>query len=347
MVGDPGKIVDIPDKLQTSFYDNVSEYGILQLETTEESLLSNILKIRVYNDRIFILSGLSDSRLLAFDKDGKFITEVGRRGRGPAEYVKLHNFEIDPTGGELLLLDKAGKKILIHGLDGAFRREVEIPSGPECAGRLPNGNFVLSYVGSQLKFNDYHVISICDKNGKMLEQHMENKINASINSAAIDMMTAMDDGSLSLAPQYHNMIYHITNNGITADIGFQIPGETITVNDFDQDFKDSQSFLTALNGKNYIAGDHTETDEYIFFHNKGMMELEHVFYNKTNGKSLRAAHPLFGTSLFIDNKGCCWATVNEAMLKLSEKGDDELTKLFLYTFGKYENVPLIYYKLKI
>jgi hypothetical protein len=344
----PIHIVDISSECQTSFYENISEYGILPLEMTERSMLSDILKIKVYKEMICLLSGRMNSKLLVFTIDGKFIAEIGRRGRGPQEHIELNNFEIDPTRDELLLLDREGRKILIYDFNGNFKQEVKIPSPPECVGRLPNGNFVLSHAGYQLKFNNYHVLAICDENGEVLEQLIENKINTSIQISAREMMVAREDGSLSLMPQYHNMIYHITDNGIVPDIGFEIPGETLTVDNFNQDFTDPRDFFKVLEGKNCIPGNHAESERYIsFYNNKGLGELEHVFYNKTSGESLRVKHPLFGTSVFIDAEGRCWSGINEASLTFSGIEDDELVNLFKEAFSTYENVPLLYYKLKI
>ncbi len=161
------------------------------------------------------------------------------------------------------------------------------------------------------------------------------------------MMNATKDGSLTIMPQYHNMIYHIADDGITADAGFKIPGATIMIKSFDRKFIDTNDFLGELDGKNYMSGTHIETDKYTFFYNRGLMEMEHIFYNKITGKSLRVIHPLFGNSVFIDDNEYCWASIDEVRLKTFENGNDELTKIFLEAFDNYENVPLIYYKLKI
>lgn len=347
MTGVPEKIVEIPGEIQTSFYDNVADYGVLHLETTDESLISQVEKIRIHNGMVYILNGGSNANLLCFDNNGRFVRKIGRRGRGPKEYIELWNFEIDPIRNELLLLDNEGQKILVFDLNGDFRREVKIPYAAECVGRLPDGNFILSCTGSQLMFNDYYVIVICDEEGRMLERHIKNEIKSSVFLAAKDMMTVMDDGSISLMPQYHNMVYRITDEGVSSDLGFEIPGETIAVDNFDQDFAGLGDFLDAHKDKNYMCGDHAETDEYLFFYNKGLTDTEHVFYNKTNGKCLRAKNPLFGMSMFIDHDGYCWASVDEATMRFSEKNDDEMTKMFLDAFEEFENAPLIRYKLKM
>lgn len=348
MVGNPAKTVEVSDDIRTSFFDNVSEYEVIPLEASDEALLSNIMKIRIYKEMIYLLNGYGNLTLKAFDTDGRFVSEISRKGRGPEEYVELRNFEIDPTRDELLLLDGGGQKILIYKLNGDFIREVKIPVYAECVGRLPGGNFVLACVTSQLHSNEYHVVAICDENGNLLERHIENELNQpTISVAANTIMTAMGDGSLSLMPQYHNIVYNISDDGVVAEVGFEFRDNTITIDKFaGLDFNDTWSFLAALEGNNYIAGDHMETDEYIFFYNKGLMELEHVFYNKINGKQLRVRNPLFGTPVFIDD-GSFWASINKTMLSSLEGGDDESTKALLATLDACENTPLILYKLKI
>jgi hypothetical protein len=86
-VGNPEKIITLPEEVQyDSFYDNVSEYGTLALETNEQSLLGDILKIRVYKGRIFLLNGnFSNGQLLVFDKKtGQFIHQDRSSGKRPA-----------------------------------------------------------------------------------------------------------------------------------------------------------------------------------------------------------------------------------------------------------------------
>lgn len=348
-VGTSKDIVNISDEIQTSFYDNVSEYGVLPLESSKESLVANVMKIRVYKDRIYLLSGLENTCLLVFDKTGRFVAKMDRRGRGPTEYLELRNFEIDPVRDEILLLDGMGEKIIVCGLDLDLRREVKIPLRAECAGRLPNGNFVLLHAAWQMSSDDHHVVTVCDDSGRMLNKYMDNDLRQpSAGMSAMEAMTVMNDGTLSVMPQYHNMTYRISDNGIDECFGFAIPGETITIDSFTElHFQDVMGLLGALEGKNYLFGDHAETEKYIFFFNKGGGDLEHIFYNKQSEKHLRARHPLFGTAVFIDDNDYCWASVSEVMLTFSGEDDDELAKSLLNAFDKGENTPLIYYKLRI
>jgi hypothetical protein len=82
--GEPEKIITVPEEVSDSFYDNVSEWGTLTLETSERSLLGDISKIRIHKGRIFLLNGTmaaNNDRLLVFDqKTGQFITQVGFPG---------------------------------------------------------------------------------------------------------------------------------------------------------------------------------------------------------------------------------------------------------------------------
>lgn len=70
---------------------------ITPLETTEASLLSYPELLKTCRDTLFVFDR-SNSSLLLFAPDGKFIRRIGRIGRGPGEYLRARDFLIDPDG---------------------------------------------------------------------------------------------------------------------------------------------------------------------------------------------------------------------------------------------------------
>jgi hypothetical protein len=96
--------------------------------------------------------------------------------------------------------------------------------------------------------------------------------------------------------------------------------------------------------KNSIEGDHAETDTYLYFQNKG---YEPIFYNKISGEMLRTDHSLFGEPIFIDDEGYCWASVSTRDVSRMEDEDGELATVLQEVLDAGDNMPLVYYKLKI
>lgn len=67
--------------------------SVIPLETTKESLIGDIYKAMVVRDTIFIMD-FRNQRLLAFNMNGKFLGQIGVRGRGPREYLEVRDFDI-------------------------------------------------------------------------------------------------------------------------------------------------------------------------------------------------------------------------------------------------------------
>jgi len=78
--------------LLSELADSVS---YVALETTKESLTKDAVQ---YGDRYYTI--VNEDRLLCFDKNGKFLHQIGRRGKGPEEYPWIENysyFKVDPV----------------------------------------------------------------------------------------------------------------------------------------------------------------------------------------------------------------------------------------------------------
>jgi hypothetical protein len=71
------------------------------------------------NGDIFVADGHFNSRIVKFDKDGKFLKAWGKRGTGPGEFNLPHTLVID-SRGRLLVGDRSNNRIQIFDQDGTF-----------------------------------------------------------------------------------------------------------------------------------------------------------------------------------------------------------------------------------
>jgi hypothetical protein len=62
------------------------------------------------------------SHLLKFSRDGRFIKDLLRQGEGPGEIQSMFDFAL--AGRDLGLVDFMRRKVVVQGLDGAYRREI-------------------------------------------------------------------------------------------------------------------------------------------------------------------------------------------------------------------------------
>lgn len=100
-------------------YNNIIQYdsifrniNIVPLETTRDCIIKEINKVKINNNLIFIQN--SNSNILVFNFNGRFIRSIGIKGRGPGEIMSLRDFDID--NNNIYILDfQSIKKYSIEG----------------------------------------------------------------------------------------------------------------------------------------------------------------------------------------------------------------------------------------
>lgn len=99
---------------------------IIPLQLTDNSNLDKVLRIVYHKERIYLMNSLRfiSRSLHVFDRYGSFIYKIDKRGNGPDEYVDMKDFCIDKERDELIILGCPGK-LLIHDLDGNFKRKID------------------------------------------------------------------------------------------------------------------------------------------------------------------------------------------------------------------------------
>ena len=100
------------DKL-SKLSEIASDVEYIPLQTSENSLISYIHDLKTDSTRyyIYILT-----KILCFDKKGKFLDELDNTGRGPEEYIYINDWDISPEKNLLLIC--ANKKILLYNNTG-------------------------------------------------------------------------------------------------------------------------------------------------------------------------------------------------------------------------------------
>lgn len=97
----------------------------VSLETTDEFLCGNNLQ-DVGNKYIIMTNNASDGNIYVFDRSGKAVKKINRKGQGGEEYVNVSCVVLDEENNELYVNDIYAKRILIYDLNGNFKRKLSI-----------------------------------------------------------------------------------------------------------------------------------------------------------------------------------------------------------------------------
>jgi hypothetical protein len=109
---------------------DTTSYRFVKLELTEGSLIGTVDKIGIIEDKIVILDLSANKSVFMFDMEGNFIRQVGRKGRGPGEYIEAGNFVLDYDGGHIIISDNSSLRQLFYNLDGRFIKEYRLRKNP-------------------------------------------------------------------------------------------------------------------------------------------------------------------------------------------------------------------------
>ena len=109
-------VINVEAAVGTGTIQNASEYIrefiYIPLETVSGSLIRYTVKdILVENDKIYILNNnLTDlaGYVTIFDMNGRHISTMNKRGRGPGEFFSTYDLDITPSGNMLIMTRSEG-----------------------------------------------------------------------------------------------------------------------------------------------------------------------------------------------------------------------------------------------
>jgi hypothetical protein len=92
------------------------ELQFIKLDDREEALVNAFL---VYlSDNYFLTQASGNIPCKLFDKQGKYITDIGAFGQGPGEYRYLYAGQIDEPNGRIYLMTYTTESLLVYDLEG-------------------------------------------------------------------------------------------------------------------------------------------------------------------------------------------------------------------------------------
>jgi|GEM_PF-4124009 len=109
------------------FSDFLEEPEFIPLETTEESVISAMVKQSVVTDSIiFILPAVPNNSVYKFSTGGKFLGSFCKAGRGPLEYVSLEHIHVNMETRTIAATDIMNKSIITMYFDGTIKERFRL-----------------------------------------------------------------------------------------------------------------------------------------------------------------------------------------------------------------------------
>ena len=96
----------------------------IPLETTDEFLNQGFVE-DIGEKYILVRNRNSDGDIFVYDRNGKAIRKINRKGQGGEEYNAINNITLDEDNEEIFVNDISSKKIKVYDLYGKFKRSLK------------------------------------------------------------------------------------------------------------------------------------------------------------------------------------------------------------------------------
>ena len=238
----------------------VRNHKFTRLETSEECLVGEVYKLSCRNKKYYILDRHLQKALFVFDEEGKFRNRIGRRGRGPGEFIEPTDFIVSDS--TVTVFDMFGHKLLYYNPDGTFIRSVRLPYSIYEIESGGDGSAIYAVGGDNSK---------CDslKYYELLEIGPEGDIRAKVykNKYSMDFSNKYDlqgfDEDVIYKKAFRPAVYMLRDKKLYAKYIFDIPShalpgdyEKLCRGNFERFIKQYRDEYTYFNGQFW------ETDRY-------------------------------------------------------------------------------------
>lgn len=126
-IPDHSSSIDLSINQNVSVFDVFSDVEVIKLETSENSMISQIKRVLYYDFHYYILD-MRSQQILCFANDGSFVYKIDSQGKGPGEYHYIQDFTINKENKQVVALDPVVQKVHFFGLDGNFLHSHDIKS---------------------------------------------------------------------------------------------------------------------------------------------------------------------------------------------------------------------------
>ena len=96
----------------------------IPLETNDEFVNQGFVQA-VGKEFILVKNYKDDGDIFVYDRTGKAIRKINRKGQGGEEYISCRSVTLDEENNEMFINDFLARKIKVYDLEGNFKRSIK------------------------------------------------------------------------------------------------------------------------------------------------------------------------------------------------------------------------------
>ena len=121
-------VTKTPSSKKDLILQDFMDVEYIPLETKDDFLNQGVVQA-VGKDVILVKNRNDDGDIFVYDRTGKALRKINRKGQGGEEYIYIYNIILDEDKGEMYINDIYAKKIVVYDLYGNFKRNFKHKEG--------------------------------------------------------------------------------------------------------------------------------------------------------------------------------------------------------------------------
>lgn len=116
----------IRDTLDLPLSRLLDDFRIVPLDNRKEALTKGE-SVTAYDNYVGMGGGMDEAYRL-FDREGRFLCQVGANGQGPGEYWAVYDSQVDEANDRIYLMPWNAKSLLVYNLKGEYLSAIPLPT---------------------------------------------------------------------------------------------------------------------------------------------------------------------------------------------------------------------------
>lgn len=271
------------DKIHVQLDNITDSIKIVKLETNENCFISNINKIYINENLIYIIH---DNRCSVFNLDGEYLNDVGRFGNGPGEYVRISNLCF--VNNDVWIYDFRKMSFNIHDSAGFYINNIRL-NDYFISFKQITENTVAGLLSND-SGDTINRIKFFDSKGNAVDSILNTKLFLNLNfgiSSTIDGFFYKYNESVFFKEGYNDTVFKfLSNNKISSEYIIDAGRYRHTIEDRfltrDLNSKKGRMNVVFFENSNYLIlkSDNIKFNEYILINKKkNVANLTSLYYN--------------------------------------------------------------------
>ncbi len=281
-------IVIVDDIEIVKFDELFEETGkTVQLESGEDIMLGGRLNFNFFEENIYVLDR-DRSRLLRFYKDGSFLNTIGKKGKGPAEYLRIGNFYVDKHGVTIVFTTGTTTNIYDYTHNGAFINSRKLENFSVMDIEKQNNQYQI-YTSHNRFVHQYRIYQL-ESNFNIAGQFLENDFTGNPFATIEHNFVRLKD-RLFLRESTQPIIYEITKDSVAPAYQFDYGKYSIPEEYWSKE--GIEGFELILNNgvaftRYFLQGDRYALIVVLFQKNGEESRINYIVHDKISGKYRKA-----------------------------------------------------------